>query len=156
MDQGLIPGRYAKALYLVAKEKGNSDKLYAMMRRLSDAFAAEPLLNETLTNPFVKDSDKTGLVLSACDAGKESSLLTDFLKLLEENRRMDMIRDIANAYQKIYRDDNNIYRVNVVSAVPLQADVEARLKKIILSHLKGATMEYKSDVDPALIGGFCR
>lgn len=154
MDQGLIPGRYAKALYLVAKEKGNSDKLYEMMRRLSDAFTAEPLLNETMTNPFVDDSDKTALIFSACDAGKDNTLLADFVKLLETNHRMALVRDIASAYQKIYRNENNIYRVKVVSAAPLQADVEDRLKKMILAHLKGATMEYQSDVDPDLIGGF--
>lgn len=154
MDQGLIPGRYAKALYLVAKEKGDSEKLYQMMRKLSDAFAAEPKLNETMTNPFVADSDKTGLIFSACDAGCDNALLADFVKLLEKNHRMAMVREIASAYQKIYREDNNIYRVKVTSAAPMQPDVEDRLKKLILAHLKGATMEYQSDVDPDLIGGF--
>ena len=38
MDQGLIPRRYAKALYLYAVERHCDRPLYEVMRRLSAAF----------------------------------------------------------------------------------------------------------------------
>lgn len=154
MDQGLIPKRYAKALYEVAKEKGTEQKLYDYMRHLMDAFAAEPKLNDTMNNPFVSNADKAALIYSACGTDSSDATMQSFIKLLETNRRMGIVRDIAAAYRKIYREDKNIYRVEVVAAAPMTDEAEQRLKKLILSHLNGGTMEYTLRVDPDLIGGF--
>lgn len=154
MDQGLIPRRYAKALYLAAVEKGCQQDLYDRMRLLGDAFAAEPKLGETMRNPFVSDADKAQLILAAAQAGDKAPLLADFVKLLVQNGRIGMVRDIAAAYCLIYRKESNIYRVEVVSAAAMDPAQEQRLKQLILSHLRGGSMEYTSRIDPDLIGGF--
>ncbi len=39
MDQGLIPRRYAKALYEVGEERNDNETLYGLMQRLADAFS---------------------------------------------------------------------------------------------------------------------
>lgn len=154
MDQGLIPKRYAKALYLVAKQNGNDANLYKQMQSLTRAFAASPALNTTMQNPFISDADKAQLIYTACGASAADKAISDFVKLLEQNHRIGIVRDIAAAYQQIYREANDIYQVKVVSAAPLSAQEEARLKALILSHLNGGSMEYSVAVDPELIGGF--
>ncbi|MDE6654570.1 MAG: F0F1 ATP synthase subunit delta [Muribaculaceae bacterium] len=154
MNQGLIPARYAKALYEVAKEKDCDRKLYEQLRQLTDTFAAEPKLNETIANPFVDNSDKAALIYSACHADDSDSMLSNFIKLLEQNRRMGMVREIAVAYQDVYRRDKRIHRVRVSAAAPLAKEAEDRLKKLITDHLAGDTMEYSFVTDPDLIGGF--
>lgn len=154
MDQGLIPKRYAKALYEVGKEKGTEQKLYGYMQSLLQAFASQPKLNDTMNNPFVGNDDKAALIYSACGTDSSDATLQSFIKLLETNHRMGLVRDIAAAYQKIYRDNNNIYKVEVVAAAPMEAETEERLKKLIMSHLNGGSMEYTLRVDPDLIGGF--
>ena len=58
MDQGLIPRRYAKALYEVGEERHDNEKLYDAMQALAAAFTAQPALAPTLANPFVAGSDK--------------------------------------------------------------------------------------------------
>jgi len=42
----------------------------------------------------------------------------------------------------------------VTSAAPLGADLLDRVKKVVEDHLHGASMEFRTDTDPALIGGF--
>lgn len=153
MDQGLIPRRYAKALYRAAVEKGCQQQLYASMQLLGGAFAAEPKLGETMRNPFVSDADKAQLILAAA-GDTQAPLLADFVKLLVQNGRIGMVRDIAAAYCLIYRKESNIYRVEVVSAAAMDPAQEQRLKQLILSHLRGGSMEYASRIDPSLIGGF--
>ena len=117
MDQGLIPRRYAKALYLHAVERHCDRPLYEVMRRLSAAFGREPGLNDALANPFVAYSrslsiatvnppiraESTASVYSAdapsgrCfptkaggETGKEAedAAFADFLKLLGQNKRL--------------------------------------------------------------------
>lgn len=154
MNDGLIPARYAKALYLVACEKGVDNRLYQMMKTLESSFEAQPSLQQVLSNPFVADADKTKLLMTAADADKADSVYVDFLKLLSDNRRMDMARGIALAYIAIYRKANRIYEVNVVSAAPMSSSEEKRLNEMVTRHLGGGTMEYHSSVDPSLIGGF--
>lgn len=154
MDQGLIPRRYARALFKAAHERGVEQRLYSLMGKLVDSFMAEPRLGEMVANPFIDTADKLKLIDTASGATADDTLLADFLRLLVKNRRLDQTRDCAIAYRDIYRKANNIARVTVTSAAPMDKAGESRLKKLIESHLDGGTMEYTSRVDPSLIGGF--
>ncbi len=154
MNEGLIPRRYAKALYKFALEKKQASRVYELMKSLSAAFVAEDGLQQVISNPFVSDADKIKLLDMVAGATSSDSCYQDFLKLLIENKRVDQIRGIAMAFEDYYRSENNIYRVNVVSAAPMEADEEARLKSLIERHLGEATMEYTTAIDADLIGGF--
>lgn len=157
MDQGLIPRRYAKALYEVGSERNDNAALYMLMQQLAAAFVAEPALSQTLANPFVPDADKTSLLLHAvygADTAEADGTYRDFVKLLEQNRRVDMARAIAVAFIDLYRKKNSIYRVEIVSAAPMGEPEKSRLEKIISLHLGAGTVEYNYKVDSSLIGGF--
>ncbi len=154
MNEGLIPHRYAKAFYEFAFEKGESDKMYGLMKNLVGAFAVEESLQSVMKNPFVNATDKVGLLTTAAQADKGAGTFADFMSLLTINKRLDMARGIALAYLDIYRKTNNIYLVEVVTASELSNDDEMRLKSIILAHLNGGTMEYTHRIDAGLIGGF--
>lgn len=154
MNEGLIPRRYAKALYEVALERGRAEALYSMMGSLAKAFETEPGLHATIANPFVADSDKVALLDTAAGASAQDTTFADFLKLLVRNRRIDMAGDIARAYLREYRRRNNIRLVTVVSAVPLAPALLDRIKEIVNAHLHGASMEFSTAIDPSIIGGF--
>ncbi len=155
MNEGLIPRRYAKALYKVAVERGCDKRLYAMMATLITGFARNDKLQPTIANPFVSDTEKVGLLSIAAGATSDDVTFCDFLKLLVENRRISFMREIALAYQHIYRKANSIYIVNVTSAAPLEKTETDRLNKLILKHLpEGSSIELATDTDPSLIGGF--
>lgn len=155
MNEGLIPARYAKALYQVACEQKNDSDLYQMMKSLEHNFSQQPLLQSTLGNPYVSNKDKTNLLISAADVTKGGkALFCDFIKLLSDNKRMNMARGIANAYVALYRRCNSIYEVKVISAVPMSENEQKRLRDMVSRHLDGGTMEYSTSVNPDLIGGF--
>lgn len=154
MNEGLIPRRYAKALYATAKERGVDTKVYDCMNNLERNFAAQPQLQQVMANPYVSNEDKTTLLTTASTEGGKEPTVCDFFKLLAQNRRLDMAYACALAYIDIYRKEHNIYKVSVVSAAKMDAEEEKRLRSLIEKHLKGGTMEYSSTVDPSLIGGF--
>lgn len=154
MNEGLIPSRYAKALYKVAVDRKEQDAIYALMNKLVESAQTEPALNQAISNPFVSDADKCSLLKAAVAPLEPTGTYADFLKLLVENRRLSMAIDIARAYGLLYRRELKIARVKVTSASQLSDDELQRLKKLISSHLNGGTMEFSTDVDPGLIGGF--
>lgn len=154
MDQGLIPRRYAKALYEVGAAQGSADQLYGVMQQLSSAFAAEPALQATLANPFVADADKERLIKAAAGSGANTALFEDFLALLRKNGRLDIARDTANAYIDLYRSKNRIFKVVIESAAELSEPVRQRMVDLIKSHIGGGKLECSFEVNPKLVGGF--
>lgn len=154
MNEGLIPRRYAKALFKVDSDHNTAARTYAMMQTLVKSFATNPALREMVANPFIASADKDRILATAAGANTTDAGFFDFLKLLHRNRRIDMIEQIALAYLDIYRQANHIRRVEVVSAAALDPTVEQRIKAVVNSHLHGDTMEFDSHVDPELIGGF--
>lgn len=182
MNEGLIPKRYAKALYKFACEKGVDMGLYRLMGNLGRSFADNPALDSAVSNPFVKDEEKVSLLMTAAaaaagqsasakkapvaatekapaaatatDDGKASAVYADFLKLLTGNKRLPLAGAIARAYCDIYRQQNRIYKVKVVSAMPFDQPERERLEKLIESHLNGGKIEITFSTDASLIGGF--
>lgn len=155
MDQGLLPRRYAKALYKFAVERGDQATVYKLMANVGNAFAQMPELQKTVANPFVSADQKEQLIREAAGSeGKDNGILRDFVRLLVQNHRIDMVRDIALAYQDIYRKANNICKVVVTSAVALDGKDRERLTRLVEARLDGATAEMTFTVDPELIGGF--
>ena len=154
MQEGLIPRRYAKALYKFALDRDATGAVYDKMLMLEQQFELQPALQEVMNNPYVGADDKIKLLSTAAGVGTDDSVMADFFKLLAANKRFEMARAIAIAYQHLYRQENNIYKVHVTSAAPFRPEEEKRLKDVINSHLKGGSMEYTTSVDPELIGGF--
>lgn len=154
MNQGLIPNRYAKALYEYAAGSGSDKRVFDLMQKLADAFAAEPDLAKAVSNPFVSRHDKIQLLDTASGTTAGDEVMERFMTLLADNNRLDMARDIALAYLKMYRLKHNIRLVTVTSAAPMATADEDRLKTFIQRHLGQARMEYKHLIDADLIGGF--
>lgn len=158
MNQGLIPRRYAKALFEVAEERGVSSALYGQMAALHAAFEAQPELGKAVANPFVGFDAKARLLETAAgikQGDKDAATFTDFVKLLVGNRRIDFMREITSAYIDLYRRAHDIVRVEVDSAAPLSTEARARLRDIISRKMPaGGSIELIEKVDPSLIGGF--
>ena len=53
MNDGLIPNRYAKALFKVAVEKGEQAEIYTQMKQLVASFDEMPALKAAVNNPFI-------------------------------------------------------------------------------------------------------
>lgn len=156
MDQGLLPRRYAKALYKYTTEHNAATSMYAIMGTLVDAYSADASLQATIANPFVETTRKQSILNTAAAIhDKETAdAFDDFVKLLAKHRRMDIMRDIALAFRSIYRQANNIYRVHITSATPLNDADQKRIHAMIQKHIAQGTAEYTYSTDADLIGGF--
>lgn len=157
MDQGLLPRRYAKALYKYAVERDVAAQMYTVMDTLTKAYDDNASLQATIANPFVDNARKASILATAADAknqGKAAEAFDDFINLLGRHRRMDIMRETALAYLAIYRREHNIYKVHITSAATLADSDRNRINAMVEKHLQGGTAQYTYSTDPALIGGF--
>ena len=153
MNEGLIPNRYAKALYKYATEEGVAKEVYAEMQQLSKSYANEPVLAPTVDNPFVALSDKEKVLLSASGA-TQGGCFDKFILLVIKHNRENFMREIALSYEKIYREANKIALVDIITATKLSDEQIAKIMEVVKKQLQDKTLETSVTVNPELLGGF--
>lgn len=152
MDNGLIPQRYAKALYKYAGEHSETTVVYDEAKVAIHSFQDNPGMQKVLSNPFVKTEDKEKLLYSA--AGKPGEAYKRFVRLVTDHRREEFFLRMMLAYRDIYRKENNIRQARIVTATDLGKDYMDKLRTLVGNAFKDSVIEYSEEVNPELIGGF--
>lgn len=153
MDNGLIPHRYAKALYKLALEHGSAAAVYEEMKTVISSFQKDPRLSKVLANPFVGNTEKYNLLKAAAGDKVENDFL-GFAKLILENRREEYALQMALAYRDIYRKSNKISQVKITTAVELPKAEMDRLRNLVADSFKDTKLEFTELINPEIIGGF--
>ena len=153
MSDGLIPRRYAKALYKLAVEKGDSEEIYDILRRISFRQASIDQLKRAMLNPNYSDEEKGASMLKLV-GGKPGGSLDKFLLLCMRNNRSDYLQKIALAYIDLYREAHEIAHVVITSAIPMPDEEAESILGIVKRRLEAKTLEVEKVIDPELIGGF--
>lgn len=153
MNDGLIPNRYAKALYKFSQERGDTALVYEEMKRVDIAYCAEAGLKKAVNNPFLPVDDKLKLLCAASGAGIDGTS-AKFMELVIKNNRIDFMRSIALAFMKQYRSLNGIAKVEIVTATKLGDDEINAIVDVVKAQLGDKTIELTKSVNPDLIGGF--
>ena len=60
---------------------------------------------------------------------------------------------IANSFVSLYRKHNNLISAKLTTATTLNSATEERLKQLVESKTNG-TVEFKTEIEPDIIGGF--
>lgn len=153
MISGLIPHRYAKALYKFALESNSTAQVYEEVKNVITSFQQAPDLEKVLSNPFAKADDKRRLLIAAA-GDKPGDDYVRFVSLILDHRREPFMYFMALAYRDIYRRQNNISEVKITTATELPKAELDKLCKVVENSYKNSTFEYQFAVDPSIIGGF--
>ena len=153
MSDGLIPRRYAKALYKFAVKNGDSQAVYELLKSFSFRYTAIDELKRAMLNPNVPDEEK-GADMLRLVGGKPGSSLDQFLLLCMRNNRSEHLQKISLAYVDLYREAHNIAHVVVSTATELPEKEFDAIIDIVKKRLGDMTLEIEKVIDPSLIGGF--
>lgn len=143
--------RYAKAILDLAKDQKVSELVNADMQSISKTIAGSDELQGVLASPVIKDQLKKNS-LNAIFKDAHATTLGTF-DILLENNRIDILKYVAQQYTVLYNEENNIQVATVTTAVPLDADLEAKIQAKI-RELTGNSAIINNVVDPSIIGGF--
>ena len=149
----LAAKRWAKALIELTKEDASlsGDEILKTLRDVAETFNSSEELKSVINNPSISVEEKQ-IVLSKMYQDKIIPIVYNFLFALNLRKRLNIINEIADEYEKELEQLNNIVRVNVVSAIDInenkKEDINTRLEQKFNKEVKT-----NWNVDNDIIGG---
>ncbi len=147
-----LAGRYAKALFDLAKDAGQLDLVGASLGSVSTALAESNDLQALIGSPLIGRDAAAKAVLAVGDSLKVDSLTRKFLGVLAQNRRLAALPAVIAGFNKLAAAHRGETTAEVTSAHPLSDDQVAALKSKLKTSL-GRDVTIDQTVDPAILGG---
>lgn len=148
MSQALTLARpYARAAFGAARDEG---RVAAWSQALAFAarVAADPQSASVLKHPQLTSRAAAQLlVLDAADAS-----FTRFVEMLADNRRLELLPEIAGLFEQLRAEAERIVKARVRSATML-GDADLAALRDGLRRRFGREVELSTELDPSLIGG---
>lgn len=147
-----IAGRYGKALFTLAREQGEEERVLEDLQWLEQCITGSASLQALIHNPLIRGEVKAK-IMTRISKNEMSDLSCRFVDLLCRKRRCEILRDIIKRYEEYVLELKGIIRSNITSAVALDSEQIEKIKKRI-SRLTGKTIRLEQEINRDLIGGF--
>ncbi len=144
---------YAEALLQVVNEKSQTEEMVSEVKQLMELINDSPELEKALSSPILETEAKKKIINEIFSEKVNSSLL-NFLKLLADRQRIEILTSILDRFLEIYRENSNIALATVTSAVELTDEQKGLITKKVINIAGTEKLELVTKIDPSLIGGF--
>lgn len=151
MNDSKISVRYAKALFLAAKEAKLLPEIMKDMKLIMSVYAM-PDFREVIDSPVVKTSSKkkiTGKLFSS----DISDLSKSFVDLVLTNKRESHLAHIARNFTSLYKKEQGISTAEIVVAEAISKEQKEKFKSILAKVFK-TEIELTENLKPSILGGF--
>ena len=152
MNTGPIAHRYAKALLKLVQETGAGEKVYSQACVLVLRMKEISQLSEVIQKHPELSLDRKLEILDSAAGEPLADELVRFVRLVCENRRIDLFLRMLTSFLDQYRASNGIKVGRLVTARPAP---QLKITLETMMHEKtGASVQLQESVDESLIGGF--
>ncbi|MBR4774169.1 MAG: ATP synthase F1 subunit delta [Bacteroidales bacterium] len=152
MNNYRINKNYAKALFMLAAERGQVDRVADDMRLVGSVCDGSRELNVVFANPTVRFDKKTAIV-EQLFAERVSAETMAFLRFVVRKNRTVNLRGISEAYMTLYREDKGVVLSDLVTHQPID-DSARRMVTQMVEEYTGKTVELREGTDSNMLGGF--
>ena len=104
-----------------------------------------------IDSPKLAYKEKAEIFVGLFDGEVQKKTL-NFLKILGEAKRLSLLTDILNEYQKLEADKNNLKEVLISSAFELNKTQEEAIEGLLKKRY-GENLSSRINIDKSLIGG---
>ena len=144
-----VATRYAIALYELAREKSQleavSRDIAALGKLIADSAASSWIFDARV--PAQAKRERIEALASS-----QSPLTANFLRLVADKRRLDLLRGLPTAFRRCELQDHGAVEGHVESARPMGAGELAELC-VSLGAILGKQVTLSSSIAPELLGG---
>ena len=148
-----MSGRYAQALFELAKESKTTDQVAADLVAFRGLVAESDDFRRFVKSPLFTAQEQVGALGAVLTKAGIAGQAAKFLKLVATKRRLFAVDDMIAGYQRLYDAGRGVTRAEVTVAEPLKdAHVEA-LKNALVEVAGSASVDVAIKVDPSIIGG---
>ena len=150
--QASLAGRYATALFELARDEKKIDSVEASLGKLRAALDQSDDFRRLTTSPVLSREEAARGAAAAAAALKLDPLTDNFVGVLAANRRLAQLGPVIRAFKTLAADHRGETTAEVTSAHPLSDDQVAALKSQLKTRV-GRDVTVDLTVDPAILGG---
>ena len=150
--EGGLAGRYANALFELARDQKAIDAVSADLASLRRAMETSADLARLMRSPVFSAADHAKALKAILAKMGANELTVKFLLLLAQKRRLFVLLPIIAAYERLVARARGETEAEVTAARALSDGEIAELKSVLKSKL-GKEPRLHAKVDPTLLGG---
>ncbi len=150
--QASLAGRYALALFELARDENKLDAVAADLAALRAALDESDDFKALTTSPLIGRQETVQAVAATAKAMKLNDVTAKFLGVVATNRRLAQLGAIIRAFNLLAARHRGEISAEVTSAYPLDKGQVDALKANLKSRY-GTDIAVESRVDPAILGG---
>jgi F-type H+-transporting ATPase subunit delta len=147
-----MAGRYATALFDLARESNAIDAVKADLERFNALLAESPDLTRMVRSPVFSAAEQLQALSAVLERAGIGGLAAKFLKLVTANRRLFAVRDMIKAYRELVAEHKGEATAEVTVAERLKDEHVAALRSA-LKTVSGKEVDLDIRIDPSIIGG---
>jgi F-type H+-transporting ATPase subunit delta len=147
-----VAGRYATALFDLARETNTIDAVKADLDRFDALIATSADLTRLVRSPVFSAAEQLQALSMVLERAGIGGLAANFLKLVVTNRRLFAVRDMIKAFRELVAK----HKGEATAAVTVAEELKAQHVEALRAALKSVTgkdVDLDVTVDPAIIGG---
>lgn len=150
--QASLSGRYAMALFELARDAKQIDAVSASLGQIRTALGESEDFRRLISSPLVSRDEAVKAIAATASALKADALTEKFLGVLASNRRLGQLGAVIRAFNLLAAQHRGETTAIVTSAHPLADDQIDALKAKLKGELK-RDVALDLNVDPEILGG---
>lgn len=147
-----MPGRYATALFDLAKEAKQLDKIGEELDSFGQLINENEELTRLVKSPVFTADQQSAAIGAIVKKVGIKGLTANFINLVAQNRRLFAIDAIIKAYRGLVSLEKGEVVAEVLSAVKL-SKAQTESLKAALKDAVGKEVQLELSVDPEILGG---
>jgi F-type H+-transporting ATPase subunit delta len=147
-----VSGRYATALFELAREQKSVDAVKADLDRFDAMLADSADLKRLVRSPVFSAEAQSRALAAVLDKSGISGISANFLKVLTANRRLFAVADVIRAFRALVAKFKGEASADVTAAETL-SERHLDALKTALKAVTGKDVALNVKVDTSLIGG---
>ena len=147
-----LAGRYASALFDLARDQKQIDSVSRSLDALNQALADSKDLSELVDSPLVSRQEASGALAAIAPQLGLDPITSNFLGVLARNGRKNQLRPVIRAFRRLSAEHRGETTADVITARPLNDDQMAQLKAQLRTRA-GRDVTIDAQVDPEILGG---
>jgi F-type H+-transporting ATPase subunit delta len=147
-----LAGRYASALFDLARDQRQIDSVGRSLEALGSALADSKDLNELVTSPLVSRQEAGKAFEALAPQLGLDPITANFLGVLARNGRKNQLRAVIRAFRRLAAEHRGETTAEVITARPLNDDQIAQLKQQLRTRA-GRDVAIDAQVDSNILGG---
>ena len=145
-------GRYAEALFDLARDENAVDAIEKDLKTLHVAIGAAPAFRDFLASPLYSRDDQENAISAIAEKSDVSGLTNNFLRLVAKKGRLFLLPKMIGDFLKLAAHARGEIDAEATSAAPL-SDEQAKRLRCEIERLAGRAVSLQTKVDPELLGG---